>query len=90
MISLSEQGRDGLKRFLCIPQASRLTDCLRFAAMALRYFNAAGADPQREIGEDNPETHLAPGLEAETIQFGDADCKCVKMDRVAKLIYSFL
>jgi UDP-glucose 4-epimerase len=52
MISLSEQGRDGLKRFLCIPQASRLTDCLRFAAMALRYFNAAGADPQREIGED--------------------------------------
>ncbi|MHB8654170.1 MAG: UDP-glucose 4-epimerase GalE [Terriglobia bacterium] len=28
---------------------------------ALRYFNAAGADPQSEIGEDhNPETHLIP------------------------------
>ena len=29
--------------------------------MALRYFNAAGADPEREIGEDHdPETHLIP------------------------------
>jgi len=32
---------------------------LRFAA--LRYFNAAGADPEGEIGEDHdPETHLIP------------------------------
>jgi UDP-arabinose 4-epimerase len=32
---------------------------LRFAV--LRYFNAAGADPQGEIGEDHePETHLIP------------------------------
>ena len=30
-------------------------------AVALRYFNAAGADPEGEIGEDhNPETHLIP------------------------------
>lgn len=29
--------------------------------VALRYFNAAGSDPDREIGEDhNPETHLIP------------------------------
>jgi UDP-glucose 4-epimerase len=29
--------------------------------MALRYFNAAGADPHGDIGEDhNPETHLIP------------------------------
>jgi UDP-arabinose 4-epimerase len=29
--------------------------------MALRYFNAAGADPDGEIGEDHePETHLIP------------------------------
>jgi len=29
--------------------------------MALRYFNAAGADPDAEIGEDHdPETHLVP------------------------------
>ena len=32
---------------------------LRFAA--LRYFNAAGADPEAEVGEDHdPETHLIP------------------------------
>jgi UDP-arabinose 4-epimerase len=31
------------------------------AAIALRYFNAAGADPDGEIGEDHdPETHLIP------------------------------
>jgi len=30
-------------------------------SMALRYFNAAGADPDAEIGEDHePETHLIP------------------------------
>lgn len=30
-------------------------------SMALRYFNAAGADPDAEIGEDHqPETHLVP------------------------------
>jgi hypothetical protein len=52
MISSSEQGCDGLKVSCASPQASRFADCLRFAAMALRYFNAAGADPQREIGED--------------------------------------
>ena len=32
-----------------------------FASVALRYFNAAGADPDGEIGEDHsPETHLLP------------------------------
>jgi len=32
-----------------------------FRAVALRYFNAAGADPEGEIGEDHqPETHLIP------------------------------
>lgn len=32
-----------------------------FRAIALRYFNAAGADPDCEIGEDHdPETHLVP------------------------------
>ncbi|HEY1750117.1 MAG TPA: UDP-glucose 4-epimerase GalE [Caulobacteraceae bacterium] len=34
-----------------------------FAATALRYFNAAGADPDGEIGEDHdPEPHLIPVL----------------------------
>jgi UDP-glucose-4-epimerase GalE len=32
-----------------------------FTHVALRYFNAAGADPQAEIGEEHePETHLIP------------------------------
>lgn len=34
-----------------------------FKFVALRYFNAAGADPSGEIGEDHtPETHLIPPL----------------------------
>ncbi|HEY9770838.1 MAG TPA: UDP-glucose 4-epimerase GalE [Coleofasciculaceae cyanobacterium] len=32
-----------------------------FRSVCLRYFNAAGADPQARLGEDhNPETHLIP------------------------------
>lgn len=32
-----------------------------FSSVALRYFNASGADPEMEIGEDHdPETHLIP------------------------------
>lgn len=41
-----------------------LTDYVQaygFAAAALRYFNAAGASPEGDIGEDHdPETHLIP------------------------------
>jgi UDP-glucose-4-epimerase GalE len=48
-------------------------------SMSLRYFNAAGADPDGEIGEDhNPETHLIPlvlqtamGMRDEITVFGD-------------------
>ena len=33
----------------------------QFACVPLRYFNAAGADPEGELGEDHePETHLIP------------------------------
>jgi UDP-arabinose 4-epimerase len=47
--------------------------------VALRYFNAAGADPDSEIGEShNPETHLIPlaldvaaGRRGELVVFGD-------------------
>ncbi len=57
---------------------------------ALRYFNAAGADPDGEIGEaHDPETHLIPivletaaGLRPEVVVFGDryatADGTCVR------------
>lgn len=49
-----------------------------FPYVALRYFNAAGADPQGELGEDHdPETHLLPlviraalGIESELHLFG--------------------
>lgn len=48
-------------------------------SVALRYFNAAGADPEGEIGEaHDPETHLIPivletaaGLRREVVVFGD-------------------
>jgi len=61
---------------------------MRFAA--LRYFNAAGASTQRDIGEDhNPETHLIPlvlqvalGKRDEILMFGDdydtPDGTCVR------------
>jgi UDP-arabinose 4-epimerase len=57
---------------------------------ALRYFNAAGADPDGEIGEaHDPETHLIPlvleaaaGLRADIKVFGDdydtADGTCIR------------
>lgn len=59
-------------------------------AIALRYFNAAGADPDGEIGEDHdPETHLIPlalsaalGRTPELVVFGDdydtEDGTCVR------------
>src|SRR5260370_16031955 len=43
---------------------------MRYAA--LRYFNAAGADPQGEIGEDHePETHLIPLILRAALGRGD-------------------
>ena len=59
-------------------------------AVALRYFNAAGADPDGELGEAHePETHLIPlvletaaGLRPEIRVFGDsyptADGTCIR------------
>ena len=61
-----------------------------FNYVALRYFNAAGADPETEIGEDHdPETHLIPlvletaaGKRDEIYIFGDdyetEDGTCVR------------
>ncbi len=48
-------------------------------SISLRYFNAAGADPEGELGEEHdPETHLIPlvlqaaaGLRPEIVIFGD-------------------
>jgi UDP-arabinose 4-epimerase len=45
--------------------------CQGLRWMALRYFNAAGADPDGEIGEDhNPESHLIPLVIAGTLGTG--------------------
>lgn len=42
-----------------------------FSWCALRYFNAAGADPEQEIGERHePETHLIPNLVRATLGTG--------------------
>jgi UDP-glucose 4-epimerase len=39
----------------------RLHEARKFDYISLRYFNAAGADPDGELGEDHsPETHLIP------------------------------
>jgi UDP-glucose 4-epimerase len=46
-----EANRSKVTAALFVEHASGRERCLRFAAMALRYFNAAGADPQREIAE---------------------------------------
>ena len=44
-----------------IEQALRWFGAYGLRSVALRYFNAAGADPDGEIGEDHdPETHLIP------------------------------
>ena len=61
-----------------------------FRFMSLRYFNAAGADPQGQIGEDHtPETHLIPlilevakgrrkDLEVYGTDYDTADGSCVR------------
>lgn len=42
-------------------------------SVALRYFNAAGADPEGEIGESHaPETHLIPNVLRHALAMGEA------------------
>lgn len=65
-------------------------DAYGFKSVSLRYFNAAGADPDGELGEDHePETHLIPlvldaaaGKRAQVTIFGDdydtPDGTCVR------------
>jgi UDP-arabinose 4-epimerase len=65
-------------------------DAYGLRAIALRYFNAAGADPEGELGERHePETHLIPlvlraaaGADKEITIFGDdydtADGTCIR------------
>src|SRR5262249_59708119 len=62
----------------------------RFRPVFLRYFNAAGCDPEGELGEDHaPETHLIPnairaalgrqaGLELYGDDYATPDGTCVR------------
>jgi UDP-glucose-4-epimerase GalE len=51
----------GESKLMCEKLARWYGEAYGLKWAALRYFNAAGADPDAEIGEDhNPETHLIP------------------------------
>ena len=51
----------GLTKYMLEKALISLSQTLDWSFVALRYFNAAGADPQGRIGESHyPETHLIP------------------------------
>lgn len=51
----------GRSKLFCEEIIRDFCNAYGFSSVALRYFNAAGADPQCEFGEDHdPETHLLP------------------------------
>jgi UDP-arabinose 4-epimerase len=51
----------GASKLMVERMLSDFASAYGFASIALRYFNAAGADPDGEIGEDHdPEPHLIP------------------------------
>ncbi|HEY9219746.1 MAG TPA: UDP-glucose 4-epimerase GalE, partial [Phenylobacterium sp.] len=61
----------GDTKFACERMIAAHCQAFGFSAVALRYFNAAGADPSGLIGEaHNPETHLIPLAIAATLGYG--------------------
>lgn len=51
----------GFTKFVCEQMMSDFAGAYGIKSVRLRYFNAAGAEPSGEIGEDHdPETHLIP------------------------------
>jgi UDP-glucose-4-epimerase GalE len=51
----------GFSKLVVERMLADLATAYRVRSVSLRYFNAAGADPDQEIGEaHNPETHLIP------------------------------
>ncbi len=51
----------GRTKMMCEDILADVSRAARFRPIFLRYFNAAGADPDGELGEDHdPETHLIP------------------------------
>ena len=51
----------GFTKYVCEQMLQDFGKAYDVASVRLRYFNAAGAEPSAEIGEDhNPETHLIP------------------------------
>jgi len=53
----------GITKRFCEEQLEMYCRAYGFGAVALRYFNAAGADPEGRLGEwHEPETHLIPSV----------------------------
>lgn len=51
----------GFTKYVCERMLEDFDQAYGLASVRLRYFNAAGAEPSADIGEDhNPETHLIP------------------------------
>ena len=51
----------GFTKYVCEQMLAHFEQAYGLKSVCLRYFNAAGAEPTAEIGEDhNPETHLIP------------------------------
>ncbi len=69
----------GASKLMCERMLQDFVRAHGVSAIALRYFNAAGADPEGRLGEDHdPETHLIPlvigaaqGRRGEVSVFGD-------------------
>lgn len=58
---INPQNTYGESKYFFEKALERYDEIYNLKYMSLRYFNAAGADPSGEIGEDhNPETHLIP------------------------------
>jgi UDP-arabinose 4-epimerase len=80
----------GATKHMCERMIDDFAAAHDFSAVSLRYFNAAGADPDGELGEEHePETHLIPlvlevaaGLRAAVEIYGDGypthDGPCVR------------
>jgi UDP-glucose-4-epimerase GalE len=62
----------GITKRFCEEQLEMYCRAYGFGAIALRYFNAAGADPEGRLGEwHEPETHLIPNVLRSVLSGGE-------------------
>ncbi len=63
----------GASKWMCERMIEDAVKAFNLRAVALRYFNAAGADPEGHIGESHqPETHLIPNVLRAVLEPGSA------------------